>query len=70
MYFVSLHYSSSINYKHEGAGSEQGICPTLHLSARMLLLLYYMQLTIRQGTAMYQESRFDFFFFYFPTTKH
>lgn len=64
MYFVSLHYSSSINYKHEGARSEQAICPTLHLSACMLLLLYYMQLTIRQGTPMYQKSQFDLFYFF------
>ena len=46
MYFVSLHYSSSINYKHEGARPEQAICPILPLSACMLLLLYYMQLTL------------------------
>lgn len=26
MYFVSLHYSSSLNYKHGGAQSEHAIC--------------------------------------------
>lgn len=61
MYFVSLHYSSSINYKHEGAPSEQAICPTLYLSACILLLLYYMQFTTHPGTPMYEESWFNFF---------
>lgn len=63
MYFMSLHYSSSINYKHEGAGSEQAICSALHLRVCVLLLLCYMGLAIRQGTPMYLNHASVFFFF-------
>lgn len=62
MYFVSLHYSSSINYKHEGARSEQAICSTLHLGVSYDVIAVLYAAYCPPATLLCQNQPFIFVF--------
>lgn len=71
MYFVSLHYSSSINYKHEGARSEQAICSTLHLSVSYDVIAVLYAAYCPPGHPVVSKSALYFCIsFHFPEPKH